>query len=289
MTFEQKIGAAFAEASEFALVNLVWYGLAAGVASLTLYVILRRALRRRKIIPHLPSFKQQRREVYHSLVSVMVFGSVVGTIVFASNSGLPTRLYSPIDKYGWGWYVATLVMAIFVQDAYFYWTHRLLHHRALFRRMHRVHHLSTNPTPWAAYSFNVGEAYVHAGIAPLLLYTIPMHYSAFLAFMLWQVVFNVIGHCGYELFPHRVMRTWAGTFVNTPTHHVMHHEKINGNFGLYFNYWDRLFKTNHADYEERFEALTATPRGSQSSGTGVARADRRVQPREHRPAQYLCE
>ncbi len=43
MTFEQKIGAAFAEASEFALVNLVWYGLAAGVASLTLYVILRKA------------------------------------------------------------------------------------------------------------------------------------------------------------------------------------------------------------------------------------------------------
>jgi hypothetical protein len=81
------------------------------------------------------------------------------------------------------------------------WTHRLLHHRALFRGMHRVHHLSTNPTPWAPYSFNIGEAYVQAGIGPLLLYTMAMHYSAFVAFMTWQIAFNVIGHCGYEIFP----------------------------------------------------------------------------------------
>jgi sterol desaturase/sphingolipid hydroxylase (fatty acid hydroxylase superfamily) len=53
--------------------------------------------------------------------------------------------------------------------------------------------------------------------------------------------------------------TWVGKFPNTPTHHAMHHEKINGNFGLYFNFWDRMLKTNHAEYEQRFEAVTARP------------------------------
>ena len=220
-------------------------------------VILRKPVRRRKIIPRVPSFGQQGWEVYHSLVSLLVFGSVAGMIAFASRSGFRTRLYGPIDKYGWEWYVATFVIALLVHDAYFYWTHRLLHHRALFRAMHRVHHVSTNPTPWAAYSFNISEAYVQAGIGPLLLYTMPMHYSAFLAFMTWQIAFNVIGHCGYEIFPRWFLMTWVGKFLNTPTHHAMHHEKINGNFGLYFNFWDRLLKTNHAEYEERFVAVTA--------------------------------
>lgn len=40
------------EAWEYAVANLVWYGLMAGVVWLILYVILRKPLGRRKIIPH---------------------------------------------------------------------------------------------------------------------------------------------------------------------------------------------------------------------------------------------
>jgi sterol desaturase/sphingolipid hydroxylase (fatty acid hydroxylase superfamily) len=43
--------------------------------------------------------------------------------------------------------------------------------------------------------------------------------------------------------------------MNTPTNHVMHHEKLRGNYGLYFNVWDRLMGTNHKDYEKRFEEV----------------------------------
>ena len=126
----------------------------------------------------------------------------------------------------------------------------------LFRRLHRTHHLSTNPTPWAAYSFGTAEAFVQAGIGPLLVFTIPMHAAAFLIFMTWQIVFNVLGHCGYEIFPRWFLRTWAGRLLNTPTHHALHHEKVRGNYGLYFNVWDRLAGTNHPDYEPRFERAT---------------------------------
>ncbi len=36
----------------------------------------------------------------------------------------------------------------------------------------------------------------------------------------------------------------------------MHHEKPNGNYGIYFNWWDRLMGTNHVDYEDRLAELT---------------------------------
>ncbi len=257
MTLEHKIRLALGAGSAYALSNFLWYAFMAGSVWLAFYVILRKVVQRRKIVPRFPTLGQQGREVYHSLVSLIVFGSVAGMVAFAARSGVRTRMYVSIDRYGWTWYFVSFLIAIFIHDAYFYWTHRLLHHRAVFRVMHRIHHVSTNPTPWAAYSFNVGEAYVQAGIGPLLLYTVPMHYSAFLAFMTWQIAFNVIGHCGYEIFPRWFLMTWVGKFLNTPTHHAMHHEKINGNFGLYFNIWDRLLKTNHAEYEKRFEALTA--------------------------------
>ena len=56
-----------------------------------------------------------------------------------------------------------------------------------------------------------------------------------------------------------------GRFLNTPTHHAMHHEKVGANFGLYFNYWDRWFGTNHPEYERRF-AATGVERPNRGRG-----------------------
>jgi Delta7-sterol 5-desaturase len=145
---------------------------------------------------------------------------------------------------------------IVLHDTYFYWTHRLMHHPRLYRLFHRTHHLSTSPTPWSAYTFSPWEALVQAGIGPLIVLTIPTHPVAFGLFMLWQISFNVFGHCGYEIFPHWFLRSRCGKILNSVTHHGMHHETFRANFGLYFNVWDRLMGTNHPEYERRFEQLT---------------------------------
>jgi len=261
MTLGKVVTRAIHNAWEFAFGEFIWYALLAGTVWLGFYVLFRERARRRKINPHWPTWTQLGWEIRNSLISLGVFGLTAAAVVFIGWAGLRTRIYRDFDEHGWPWYIASFFLAVVIHDTYFYWTHRLMHHRWLFRRVHRIHHLSNNPTPWAAYSFSVSEAFVQAGTGPLILYTVPMHYSAFLFFMMWQIVFNVLGHCGYEIFPRWFLHTWAGKFLNTPTHHTMHHEKVNGNYGLYFNYWDRLLGTNHPDYELRFEATTGATTG----------------------------
>jgi sterol desaturase/sphingolipid hydroxylase (fatty acid hydroxylase superfamily) len=73
----------------------------------------------------------------------------------------------------------------------------------------------------------------------------------------WEFSSNAFGHCGYEILPRWFHRTWIGQFRNTPTHHAMRHEKVVANFGLYFNVWDRLCRTNHPDHERRLAAVTS--------------------------------
>jgi sterol desaturase/sphingolipid hydroxylase (fatty acid hydroxylase superfamily) len=70
--------------------------------------------------------------------------------------------------------------------------------------------------------------------------------------MLWQISFNVLGHCSYELFPKWFVRSPLGRLLNTATHHAQHHETNRTNFSLYFNLWDRLLAANHHRYTERF-------------------------------------
>lgn len=232
------------------------YASLAGLAWLLGYVIFKRRWVHRKIVQQFPKGTDIWREIRYSAVSVLIFAAVGAATAYAAREGW-TQLYWRIDKYGWGWFWTSVACAIVLHDTYFYWTHRLMHHRRLFPLFHRVHHLSRNPTPWAAYSFAPLEAVVEASIFPLAVTIMPMHPLAFAIFMGWQLTYNVLGHTGYEFHPRWLMDTWLGCILNTPTNHAMHHEKMHGNYGLYFNVWDRLMGTNHADYEARFRAVTS--------------------------------
>jgi sterol desaturase/sphingolipid hydroxylase (fatty acid hydroxylase superfamily) len=142
-------------------------------------------------------------------------------------------------------------------DAYFCWTHRLMHHRRLFRTFHLAHHRSRLPTPFAAYAFAPAEAVVQALFLPLFLLAVPMCGWAIFAFLLHMIVRNVIGHSGHEWSPRGTATSrWFG-WLTTVTHHDLHHENERGNYGLYFSWWDRLMGTEHPDYRRRFALATA--------------------------------
>lgn len=235
------------------------YFLFAGVAWVLAYLVFRRRWFHRKIIARLPQSADVRREICYSVLTLFIFGLVGAGTIYLSKLGW-TQMYWRPDERGWAWFWGSVACGIVLHDAYFYWTHRLMHHPRLFDPFHRVHHLSTNPSPWAAYSFAPLEAVVEAGIFPLTVCVMPIHPLAFGVVMLWQITFNVLGHTGYEFHPKWLMDSFLGRILNTPTNHVQHHERMNGNYGLYFNVWDRLMDTNHPDYEARFREVTTRPK-----------------------------
>lgn len=255
MSINDKLAFAWRVGLGFSMNQAFWYALFAGVAWCLFYWLLRRRFRSRRIGSEDPTIPQVRREIACSVRSIAIFGLVTLGVVYAALGGW-TRVYMRVDEYGWGWFAVSFIVMVLVHDAYFYWTHRLMHHQWLYRWFHRTHHLSTSPTPWAAYAFSPAEALVQAGIGPLVIFTIPTHPAAFSLFMIWQIAFNVLGHCGYEIFPRWFLRSPLGVVLNSVTHHGQHHEKFRANYGLYFNVWDRLMGTNHASYEERFDAVS---------------------------------
>lgn len=235
------------------------YAAFAGVVWLLGYVIFKRQWVRRKIIPTFPASSEVRREMAYSALSMLIFGMVGAATIYATRFGY-TQLYPKLGQHSAAWFWTSIALAILLHDTWFYWTHRLMHHRKLFRLFHRVHHLSHNPTPWAAYAFSPLEAFVQALIFPLAVIVMPMHHYAFGLFMMWQIVYNIAGHSGFEIHPRWLMKTPLRFLVNTPTNHIMHHETLRGNYGLYFNFWDRLMGTNHANYEARFHEVTTRPK-----------------------------
>ncbi|MEM1357350.1 MAG: sterol desaturase family protein, partial [Bacteroidota bacterium] len=101
-----------------------------------------------------------------------------------------------------------------------------------------------------AHAFHPLEALLEATIIPVVVLLLPVNYLVLIAFGLWAILWNIIGHLGYEFFPPGWVQHPLGRYVNTSTHHNQRHQDGRYNFGLYFNVWDRLLGTNHPSYEE---------------------------------------
>ena len=238
--------------------DLARYLVGAGGVFLIVNILLRSFLRGRKIRAKSPDAKQMRREFILSMRTTVIFALTGVISVLGAEAGIiPT--YVDIAERGWAYFGFTLVVLIVLHDAWFYWTHRLIHHPKLFRRFHRAHHKSNNPSPWTAYSFDMAEAFINALYLPIILFFMPTSILAIVLFLAHMILRNAIGHCGVELFPAnrdgRPMFDW----MTTVTHHDLHHAQAGWNYGLYFTWWDRMMETEHPLYHEKFAEAVRIP------------------------------
>ncbi|MCB0572370.1 MAG: sterol desaturase family protein [Phaeodactylibacter sp.] len=237
-----------------ALIVFLRYSMFAGITFSIFYVLKRQAFQGLKIQEKFPRASHMLSEARHSAVTAFVF-ALMGVGIYLLRRAGYTHLYSDISAYGWGYLLFSFVFLVLLHDTYFYWVHRLMHHRKLFRLLHRVHHLSHNPTPWASLSFHPLEAFLEIAIVPVAVLLMPFHPLVLFAFATWALFWNIIGHLGYELFPKGFVHHPVWRWLNTSTHHNMHHSRSHCNYGLYFNFWDTLMGTNHRAYRATFDHI----------------------------------
>ncbi|HEU4718827.1 MAG TPA: sterol desaturase family protein [Bacteroidia bacterium] len=231
----------------------------AGGAWLFFYVLFRRKVLFKRIQEEFPPRSKIRTEILYSLLTFVIFACVGVILAWFRRHGY-TQLYFHLSDYPLWWFFLSIPLMLLLHDAWFYWTHRFMHLKKIFPLFHKVHHLSNNPSPWASFSFHPLEAVVEAGILPLIAFTLPAHPLAILIFLLMMTVMNVIGHLGYEIFPSGFTKNSITKWSNTSTHHNMHHRLVKCNYGLYFNFWDRIMGTNHEKYHEQFEEVAGRKR-----------------------------
>jgi Delta7-sterol 5-desaturase len=232
------------------------YIVIAGIPFIIFYLLLPGRMKRMKIQQRLASRKDILRELAHSAQSTVVF-TIIGLLIFFTPVREYTQMYKNLSDAPLWVVPMSLIGGLIIHDTYFYWLHRLLHHPKLFRRTHLVHHKSTNPSPWASYSFHIIEAVVEGIVLLPVVMLLPMHTVTVALFVVVGFIINVYGHLGYEIMPKAFRRSWAFEVFNTSMHHNLHHSKFKGNYGLYFRFWDRIMGTEHPDYVKEYDQVQA--------------------------------
>ena len=132
---------------------------------------------------------------------------------------------------GWGYFVAMSVFVYMWIDLYSYLAHRALHHKWIYKYVHKWHHRYKQPTPFSAFCMHPIEfiTFQSAGIACLCVF--PMHVVSFLGVVTFIAYHNQIDHSG--VFFEGDMPWLAST-----KYHDDHHKYFHLNFGLHFVCWD---------------------------------------------------
>jgi Delta7-sterol 5-desaturase len=178
-----------------------------------------------------PREGQRRAEVLASLGAIAVFG-LWGTLAYwaAGRGWLRLGLAPRPERL-----VPQLAALLLWNEVHFYLCHRLLHTPWLYRHVHRTHHRSAPPTPWATYSFHPLEAALLGSVPLWLMPFFEVDLLALGLFSLASLALNTLGHLG-EL-------RGAPPLLGISARHAQHHRSARGNFGFLLPQPDRWLGT----------------------------------------------
>ena len=267
--FEPSIGAYLSYLGGFCL---RYFGLAGGMYLLCYVAFRHRAL----------AYRVQRTFPSRGLVAYEIGWSLLS----AASTSLSTVLlywlirtdrssvYTDTGLYGWPYLVFSVLLCIAGYDTWIYWQHRLLHTPWWFRHVHAALHRVRNPTPFAAFSQHPVETLMGNVYFVLFVVFVPMHPLAIAAAGGCMFMVSLVAHSGYEFYPRGFTRHPLFQWINTSTHHNMHHSHVGCNYGTWLNLWDRLMGTNHPAYHDTFEAVTAQRAARPAAGARIPAAER---------------
>jgi len=150
----------------------------------------------------------------------------------------------PLPK--WSEVLFVCIVSLLIEDFYFYWVHRLLHHGLWYKHVHKVHHDHAAPFGISAeYAHPVETMLLGVGsvIGPLLL---TRHLFVLWVYLFLRLYQTVEAHSGYH-FPWSLSNFLP--LYGGPIFHDFHHETFKGNYASTFTYLDRIFGTSKQFYE----------------------------------------
>jgi Delta7-sterol 5-desaturase len=197
--------------------------------------------------------KQIKQEIINAIFA-SASGVIISCIVYYLSTKGYTKVYKDFHDYPAFFAYAGFFILLIVDDTWFYWTHRLMHHPKIYKYVHAVHHKSIDVTPYTSLSFHPIESIISTLWIIPVSFVFPMYLPALMVLQLYGLLDNIKSHLGYEFFP-KGFNNSCLKFLSSSTYHNLHHSKFNGNYGVHFRFWDRLCGTEFIEYEQEFSSI----------------------------------
>ena len=150
----------------------------------------------------------------------------------AANHHVPYVSWSEHPVYCFAW----LLLIPYWREAHFYWTHRAIHWKPLYKHVHYLHHHNTDTGPFSGLSMHPVEHIIYFSVV-LIHWIVPSHPIHFMFDTQHTGLTPAVGHLGFE-GPFLKGRLPGGSYL-----HWLHHRYFDCNYGGLLMPLDRYFRT----------------------------------------------
>lgn len=132
------------------------------------------------------------------------------------------------------YFILILLLIPFFRESHFYFAHKILHMGWMMRKVHTVHHMNPNPSPWSGMAMHPVEHILYFSTV-LIHFIVPSHPIHFFYNMQLTGLTPAPGHVGFE------GPLLGGLLPYTDYFHYLHHKHVSCNFGTTSVPWDKWF------------------------------------------------
>lgn len=197
------------------------------------------------------------RFLFGSQVPDNIFWSIVsGCTVWTAYESLMMWSYANdlVPRIEWKtepiYFVVLLALLVFWQTIHFYFVHRLLHWKPLYRGAHYLHHKNTNVGPWTGLAMHPAEHLIYFTTI-LLFWIVPSHPVHTMLALQIAALMSTVGHIGFDKLVVTKKVSFPSDFF-----HYLHHRHFECNFGNTIVPFDLWFGTFHDGTPEAHARMT---------------------------------
>jgi sterol desaturase/sphingolipid hydroxylase (fatty acid hydroxylase superfamily) len=188
---------------------------------------------------------QKRKEIINSFYSSIIFG--IG-MWFLYRLWQLELLDLADNSYSVIYHLFSIFAALIIHETYYYWLHRAMHLKPIYKYIHHGHHDSIQVSTWTAFSFDFLETLLQVFAFYIIAFTVPLHIYSILFLLILMSLSATINHLNYEVYPKFFRTTFPFNQLIGAKHHALHHKEFKTNYGLYFTFWDKWMKTQSKHY-----------------------------------------
>jgi sterol desaturase/sphingolipid hydroxylase (fatty acid hydroxylase superfamily) len=134
------------------------------------------------------------------------------------------------------WFVVLMLAVPFWREFHFYWIHRAIHWKPMYKHVHSLHHKNVNPGPWSGMAMHPLETAIYLSSATIH-WIIPSHPLHFLFNLQNTALSPACSHHGFE------GPILEGKWPTGSRFHYLHHRHFECNYGGVILPLDKLFGT----------------------------------------------
>lgn len=135
------------------------------------------------------------------------------------------------------------LLLIVLMDFFMFCFHYLAHTLKWFHPIHKLHHTHIETNVYSLFVLHPIETLGFGFIWLILISIFQLNYISLTIYLFLNLLYGIFGHLEKNIFPAFWYKNHFTKWISTTKFHSDHHKNQSHNFGFYFTFWDKIFKT----------------------------------------------